>query len=158
MKNLLLILVMLVTGIASAQINCNPLIQDVCDTAFDLSEDKCIADAKFALENDEALQTALDNGGTATTSSTRKDELEGLSRNGIIIVIEPAYIYEADGSQTISGFNESYTYNGEIILDKYDAYAETRGNYTNLGDLLDTHYKEWHDTTATRVRDLVAKL
>ena len=158
MKNLLLITVMLLGSIANAQVGCNPIINESCNVAFDLSDDECIAAAEFAAENDRLLKEAIDDGGTATTSSTRKMELEGLSRSGIFVVITEAFYYETDGSKTFQGFNESYNFEGKVIIDKYDAYAETRGNNTNLGDLLDTDYKFWYDTAANRVRDLVSKL
>ena len=57
MKNLLLILVMLITGITNAQ-DCNPMIQDGCDvfepetTEFDFNPDNCVVDF-------EAVKTEL---------------------------------------------------------------------------------------------------
>ena len=157
MKKLILILAILLTGVVNAQ-DCNPLIQDGCDVPDpDATEFKFGGCAEIAANN-AALADAIKYGGTATTSSTRKDELEGLSRNGIQVVITDAFIFDGDGNKILAGFNESYYYDGEIILDKYDAYAETRGNGTNLGDLSQPYYKFWYDTTANRVRDLVAIL
>ena len=153
MKNLLLILVMLIVSVANAQ-DCNPLTQDDCEvpdpnvTEFDFGGCAAIA------ANNEALVQAL-KGGTATSTVDRKAELEGLSRSGIIVVIG------FDNPLVPNGFEESYTYNGEVILDKYDAYAETRLNNSPLGldevgGLSAAHYKFWYDTAANRVRDLVA--
>ena len=153
MKKLILILVILLTGIANAQ-DCNPLIQDGCDvTDPNVSEFNFGGCAAIAA-NDDALVQAL-KGGTATSTVDRKAELEGLSRSGIIVVIG------FDNPLVPNGFEESYTYNGEVILDKYDAYAETRLNNSPLGldevgGLSAAHYKFWYDTAANRVRDLVA--
>ena len=155
MKNLLLILVMLIVSVANAQ-DCNPLIQDGCDvTDPNVSEFNFGGCAAIAANNED-LADAL-KGGTATTSSTRKMELEGLSRNGIQVVITDAFIFDGDGNKILAGFNESYYYDGEVILDKYDD-AQTRVNGTNLGDLSQPYYKFWYDSTANRVRDLVAIL
>ena len=157
MKKLILILVILLTGVANAQTDCNPLIQDGCDvTDPNVSEFNFGGCAAIAANN-TALEDALLNGGTATTSSTRKAELEGLSRNGIQVVITDAFIFDGDGNEILAGFNESYYYDGEVILDKYDD-AQTRVNGTNLGDLSQPYYKFWYDSTANRVRDLVAIL
>ena len=114
MKNLLLILVMLIVSVANAQ-DCNPLIQDGCDvTDPNISEFNFGGCAAIAANN-AALEDALLNGGTATTSSTRKIELEGLSRNGIQVVITFPVIYP-DGIPTIVGFHR-------IILLRWKGYS-----------------------------------
>ena len=156
MKNLLLILVMLIVSVANAQ-DCNPLIQDGCDTPDPDATEFNFGGCEAIAANNDALDEALLNGGTATTSSTRKVELEGLSRNGIQVVITNAFIFDGAGNEILAGFNESYYYDGEVILDKYED-AQTRGNGTNLGDLSQAYYKFWYDSTANRVRDLVAIL
>ena len=155
MKNLLLILVMLIVSVANAQ-DCNPLIQDGCDvTDPNVSEFNFGGCAAIAA-NDDALVQAL-KGGTATSTIDRKAELEGLSRNlvNVIITLDPFN----DGTV---GFKESYNYDGEIILDKHeDAQLRYNGSPLGLdevGGLSAAHYKLWYDSTANRVRDLVAIL
>ena len=153
MKNLLLILVMLIVSVANAQDDCNPLIQDGCEVPDPDATEFNFGGCEAIIANNEALVEAL-KGGTATSTIDRKAELEGLSRNGVQVVITYTEIYP-DGIPTISGFSESYYYDGEVILDKYED-AQTRGNGTDLGELSAADYKFWYDTTANRVRDLVA--
>ena len=160
MKNLLLILVMLITGITYAQ--CGPQFEEACPEEVELAFG-CRDFSELIIANQDAFNNAF-NKNTASPSG-RKAELQGLSRtvSGTVLGVDYYFRLGVNIPESNNGFQIDFydLTTGELyeFLDQNgDPVNQTHYIGTNIGELSEPAYATWYNNVVTRVRDLILDL